>query len=318
VNVERRKIGSLEVSVVGIGTNNIGTRLQPDAAGAVLDGALAAGVNFIDTSDTYGRTASEACIGQWLKGRSRDEVVLATKFGMAFDDVHTGGGSADYVRFSAEGSLSRLQTDYIDLYILHRPDPKTPIAETLGALGELVGAGKVREIGCSDFSAAQLAEADAAAARDGPRMVNLQSEYSLLNRKVELGALPECARLQIGFVPYRPLAHGLLTGKYRKDAALPEGSRIATMPEERRGRTLDERNLDVVEALIAFAADHGHTILELAASWLLARPEVSSVIGGAMSAEQIASNAEAASWRLTPDEVAEVGELTASYRENPV
>ncbi|HEY3870601.1 MAG TPA: aldo/keto reductase, partial [Actinocrinis sp.] len=229
----------------------------------------------------------------------------------------TGGGRADYVRFSAEGSLSRLQTDYIDLYILHRPDPKTPIAETLGALGELVSAGKVREIGCSDFSAAQLAEADAAAARGGPRIVNLQSEYSLLNRKVELGTLAECARLDIGFVPYRPLAHGLLTGKYRKGAALPEGSRIATMPEERRGRTLDERNLKVVEALIAFAGDHGHTILELATSWLLAHPEVSSVIGGAMSAEQIAGNAEAANWRLTPDEVAEVGELTASYRENP-
>jgi aryl-alcohol dehydrogenase-like predicted oxidoreductase len=310
--VQMRKIGSLEVSVVGLGTNNFGTRLTPDLAGGILDGAVEAGVNFIDTSDTYGRTVSETCIGEWLRHNRRDAVVVATKFGMAFNEEHYGGGSKEYVRFSAEGSLRRLGTDHIDLYMLHRPDPKTPVTETLEALSQLVAEGKVREIGCSGFSAPQLAEAEAAAA-GGARFVNLQDEYSLLNRAVEREVLPECARQGIGFVPYRPLAHGLLTGKYRLGRELPAGGRLANLPEDRRAETLTDQNLQVVEALAVFAENRGYTILELVMSWLLAHPEIPSVIAGAMSAEQIGANARSADWALSPAELTEVNEITARY-----
>ena len=214
--MKTRKIGSLDVSIVGLGTNNFGWRIDELQAAQVINKAIDVGVNFIDTADTYGATQSEEFIGRALKDR-RDEVVLATKFGSKIDDERVGGAQPDYVRSAAEESLRRLKTDRIDLYILHRPDPNTPIAETLGALDELVRQGKVIEIGCSAFSLAQLKEAEEAAATLGTaRFVNLQSEYNLLHRDVEREVLPECARSDIAFVPYSPLVGGLLTGKYRR------------------------------------------------------------------------------------------------------
>lgn len=307
--MERRKIGSLEVSVVGLGANNFGNRLDRNETATVLGAALDVGVNFIDTADMYSKTASEAFIGDWLRGQRRDDVVVATKFGMAYGD-EPGGASAAYVRSAIDGSLRRLGTDYIDLYIVHRPDPGTPIGETIGALSDLIAQGKVREIGCSDFSVGQLREAEAAASGGAPRFVNLQREYSLLNRAVEADALPLCAELGVGFVPYRPLAHGLLTGKYRSDQVAPQGSRLATAPADRQRQALSVQNLQTVERLMRFAEDRGHSLLELAMSWLLVRAEVSSIIAGAMSADQIRTNAEAASWALTSADIAEVDRIT--------
>jgi aryl-alcohol dehydrogenase-like predicted oxidoreductase len=303
--METRSIGSLEVSVVGLGANNFGGRLDERRTADVVHAALDAGVNFIDTADVYGATKSEEFIGRAVRDR-RDEVILATKFGSKVDEDHLGGAKASYVRSAVEESLGRLGTDRIDLYILHRPDPETPIAETLGALGELIASGKVREIGCSNFSVAQLREAAAVAADGGPRFVNLQNRYSLLDRAVELGILEECANTGIGFVPYSPLAGGLLSGKYRRDAPPPEGTRIASMPAERRASALSEQNFTVIESLAQFCASHDRSLLELAISWLLAQPAVASVISGATSPEQLRANVAAAQWRLSESELAAI------------
>jgi aryl-alcohol dehydrogenase-like predicted oxidoreductase len=299
--METRKIGSLSVSVVGLGCNNFGGRLDAAATARVLDGALDAGINFLDTADIYGGTRSEEFIGQWL-GPHRRQVALATKFGIRIDDARAGGGRPEYVRRAAEDSLRRLRTDVIDLYQLHRPDPETPIADTLGAMNELVQAGKVREIGCSNFSAAQLREAKEAAGA-GARFVSVQNEYSLLKREPEQdGVLAECEREGLAFLPYFPLASGLLTGKYRKGVAPPEGARLS---DPSRFATLEEEGkLDQVERLIAFAEGKGHTILELAFSWLVARGEVASVIAGATKPEQIRGNVAAAGWRLNAEDLA--------------
>jgi aryl-alcohol dehydrogenase-like predicted oxidoreductase len=229
--------------------------------------------------------------------------VLATKFGMKVDDKRQ-GAKPDYVRRALDDSLRRLQTDRIDLYQLHQPDPAVPIADTLGALDEAVQAGKVREIGCSNFSAAQLREAEAAVPRGAARFVSVQNEYSLLKREPEAEVLPECERLGMAFLPYFPLASGLLTGKYRRGRAAPAGARI--QPGSPFDDLLSARNLDVVEALISFAEARRRTLLELAVCWLLSRPAVASVIAGATSPEQVAMNAQAAGWRLAPAELAEI------------
>ena len=300
--METRKIGALDVSVVGLGCNNFGWNIDEDATKQVVDAALNAGVNFFDTADVYGGTKSEEFLGRVLKGR-RDKVILATKFGMKLDDAHPGGGKPSYVHQAVEDSLRRLQTDYIDLYQMHRPDDDTPIADTLGALNELVKAGKVREIGCSNFSAAQLRDAEAAA-QGGARFVSVQNEYSLLHRDPESEVLPECEKLGIAFLPYFPLASGLLTGKYRQGKPLPEGSRIKS--EGRFSELLTDKNLATVEALIKFADTRGHTILELAFSWLIRQQAVTSVIAGATSASQIQSNAAAADWHLSGEELKEI------------
>jgi aryl-alcohol dehydrogenase-like predicted oxidoreductase len=300
--MEMRRIGSLAVSAVGLGCNNFGWRLDADATAAVVDAALAAGINFFDTADIYGGTRSEEYLGRALQGR-RDQVVLATKFGMAVDERRR-GARPEYVRQALEDSLRRLKTDRIDLYQLHQPDPEVPIADTLAALDELVRAGLVREIGCSNFSAAQLREAHAAVPEGAARFVSVQNEYSLLQREPEREVLPECERLGLAFLPYFPLASGLLTGKYRRGRPPPKGSRIEA--GGRFGDLLAERNLAVVERLIAFAEARGRTLLELAISWLLSRPAVASVIAGATSPEQVAANAKAAGWRLTPAELAEI------------
>jgi aryl-alcohol dehydrogenase-like predicted oxidoreductase len=299
--METRRIGSLEVSAVGLGCNNFGGRLDAAATARVVHAALDAGITLLDTADIYGGTLSEAHMGPALKGR-RDQAVLATKFGMKVDEQRQ-GAHPDYVRAALDDSLRRLQTDRIDLYQLHQPDAAVPIADTLGALNDAVQAGKVREIGCSNFSAAQMRAAEAAA-KGGARFVSVQNEYSLLKRDPEAEVLPECERLQMAFLPYFPLASGLLTGKYRRGRTVPDGVRI--QPGGRFDDLLAPASLDKVEALIAFAEARGRTLLELAVSWLLARPQVASVISGATSPEQVRTNAAAASWRPTSAELAEI------------
>lgn len=305
--METRKIGSLSVSVVGLGCNNFGMRTDEKRSGEVIGTALDAGINFFDTADMYANGKSEELVGRFL-GRRRRQVLIATKFG---NDMPGQGRGArpDYVRQALEASLKRLNTDYVDLYQQHVPDPEVPVAETLGALNDLVKAGKVREIGCSNFSVAQLRESkDASAARPGStRFVSVQNEYSLLHREPEEGVLAECERLGLGFLPFFPLASGLLTGKYRKAQPIPQGTRIAKY--ERYGKLVTAENLEKVEALISFAESRGHMLLELAFSWLLAHRPVASVIAGATSADQVRNNAAAADWRLGPRDLEEIDSL---------
>jgi aryl-alcohol dehydrogenase-like predicted oxidoreductase len=304
--VETRRIGSLAVSVVGLGCNNFGGRLDRDGVLAVVAAALEAGVNFFDTADMYGGTHSEELLGQALGGR-RDQAIVATKFGWRLDDQRHGAKPA-YVHRACEDSLRRLGTDRIDLYQLHQPDPETPIGQTLAALDELVRAGKVREIGCSNFSAAQLREAEAAVRGGAARFVSVQNDYSLVQREPEREVLPECERLGLAFLPFFPLASGLLTGKYRRGAPTPVGTRLSGRAVS-GDRFLNERNREIADALADFAAARGHSLLELAISWLLCHRPVSSVIAGAMSPEQVRANVAAAGWRLGADDLAEIDRL---------
>jgi aryl-alcohol dehydrogenase-like predicted oxidoreductase len=297
--MEYRKIGSLNVSVVGIGCNNFGWRTDAAGTRAVVDAALDAGVNFFDTADVYGAGQSEQFLGAALKGR-REKAIIATKFGMKMGEGKE-GARAHYVREALDASLQRLRTDIIDLYQIHRPDPATPIAETVEALNDAVKAGKVREIGCSNFTGEQLR---IAGDTRGPKyFASLQNEYSLLKRDPEADVLQECARMGVAFLPYFPLANGLLTGKYRRGAPFPESSRgkDAFGP-----KVFTDENLERVESLIAFAKSQGHSLLELAFSWLATRPQVASVIAGAKTAEQVRANSAAASWKLTPEDLAQL------------
>lgn len=303
--MKTRRIGSLSVSEVGLGCNNFGSRLDYQASETVVHAALAAGITFFDTADIYGNTKSEEFLGRALAGR-RESVVIATKFGMAVDAERKGAKPA-YVARALDDSLRRLGTDRIDLYQLHQPDPDTPITDTLGALHALVRAGKIREIGCSNFSAAQLREADAAAKVIGTRFVSVQNEYSLLQREPEREVLPACKQLGLAFLPYFPLASGLLTGKYARGVAAPPGTRLSAGWAATRFLT-DER-LARVEELSAFARSRGHSILELAMSWLLHHDVVASVIAGASNPEQIKANVAADSWQLTDADVADIDRL---------
>jgi aryl-alcohol dehydrogenase-like predicted oxidoreductase len=299
--LKTRRIGSLEVSLVGLGCNNFGWRIGADASASVVNAALDAGINFFDTADIYGAGASEEFLGVAL-GERRNDVLIATKFGMKMDEQRR-GARPEYVRRAAEDSLRRLATDRIDLYQLHQPDTEVPIADTLGALDDLVRAGKVREIGCSNFSADQLRAAEAAAPEGTARFVSVQNQYSLVHREPETDVIRECARTHIAFLPYFPLANGLLTGKYRPGQPLPEGSRA------RDGfgpKVFTDANLLLVQSLTEYAAARGHTMLELAVSWLAAQPAVASVIAGAKSPEQVKTNASAAGWALTAAELAGV------------
>lgn len=308
--METRSIGSLEVSVVGLGCNNFGWHIDEPASHKVVHSALDAGINHFDTADVYGGTESERILGRALGGR-RDETIIATKFGSKVDDARQ-GAAPEYVKQACEASLQRLGTDRIDLYYLHKPDAATPIADTLGALDELVRAGKVREIGCSNFSPEQLDEANKAA-KDGSRFVALQNEYSLLNRAPEQGTLEACERLGLAFVPYFPLKSGLLTGKYRAGDAAPENSRLGGREDSyfkgMGDRLLTEENLATVERLIEWSQSRGHSILKLAFSWLLAQPAVTSVIAGATKPEQVRGNAGAAGWQFEADDLAELDEI---------
>lgn len=293
------------VSRVGLGCNNFGGRLDLERTRAVVDAALDAGVAFLDTADIYGnRGRSERFLGELLAGR-RERVVLATKVG---GDMGTDGGrprgSRAYVLAAVDASLARLRVDCVDLLYYHRPDGVTPLAETIGALHEVVAAGKARWLGCSNLDAGELEEAVAADRAAGGRLVALQNEYSLLVRDAERDVLPRCAELGIGFVPYFPLASGLLTGKYRRGRPAPAGARLAG----RVGAT-DEATWSRVEALERFAAERGRSPVELALAALLAREGVAAVIPGATSPEQVRANAAAAAWRLTPDELAALDRL---------
>ena len=305
--MKTRRIGSLEVSEVGLGCNNFGPRLDAAGTAAVVHAALEAGITFFDTADVYGAGRSEEFLAKALAGR-RERVVIATKFGMEMGPGRKGARAA-YVKRACEESLKRLKTDRIDLFQLHRPDPGTPIAETLGALDELARAGKVREIGCSYFGAAQLREARAAAGQ-GVRFVSVQNEYSLLVREPEREVLAECERERLAFLPYYPLASGLLTGKYRRGRPAPGNTRLATNAGWNE-RFLTDPNARRAESLAEFAESRGHTLLELAFSWLLRDGVVASVIAGAMSPEQVRANALAAGWTLGAGDRAEVDRITA-------
>jgi aryl-alcohol dehydrogenase-like predicted oxidoreductase len=303
--MESRRIGTLDVSLVGLGCNNFGMRIDEPESVRVVHAAIDAGITFFDTADIYGSTNSEVYLGHALAGR-RDSVVIATKFGMRVD-AQRQGARPEYVRRAAEDSLRRLGTDRIDLYQLHQPDPTVPIADTLGALDDLVRAGKVREIGCSNFSASQLQEATAIAAKGSARFVSVQNEFSLVHREPEREVLPECVRLGIKFLPYFPLASGLLTGKYSRGKAAPEGTRLSQGWAASRFAT-DEK-FATAEALDAFARSRNRSLLELAISWLASHEMVASVISGATSAEQVRQNVVACSWELTKTEVAEIDRI---------
>lgn len=299
-----RTLGGLEVSVVGVGCNQFGGRVDAEGTRAVVDAALESGVTFFDTADVYGgRGGSERLLGEALRGR-RERVVLATKFGMDMEGANGEpagpGGSRAYVRQAAEASLRRLGTDWIDLYQYHRPDGTTPIEETLGALDELVAEGSVRAIGSSNFSAAQLEEAEEVARREGlTRFVSLQNRYSLLERGLEAEIIPTCERLGVGVLPYFPLDHGRLTGKYRRGEEAPEGTRL-----HGRGEVADEETFDRLDALAAFARERGLPMADVAIAALVAQPVVASVIAGATGPEQVRANAAAVRWTPAPDDLA--------------
>jgi len=304
VELDRRQLGLAgpPVSVVGLGTNSFGTRMPDQAVGKVVDTALDAGINFFDTADIYGRGESERLLGQALLGR-RDEALIATKFGMkrAGEDPAQHRGSLDYIRASAEASLTRLRVEVIDLYQMHEPDPSTPIAESLGALQELVQEGKVRWIGCSNFPSWQVVEANWTAHSLGfAAFVSAQDEYSLLNRSAERELLPALDHLGMSLLPYFPLARGLLTGKYQRGQAAPPGSR-ASHPST-AGMLDDQTSFDTVEALESFAQQRGLTLLQLAFGALLGRPQVASVIAGATRPEQVIANVQASTWSATEDD----------------
>jgi aryl-alcohol dehydrogenase-like predicted oxidoreductase len=307
--MKMRRLGTsgLKVSAVGLGCNNFGMRIDQKATQAVVDAAIEAGVSLFDTADIYGGTKSEEFLGKAL-GKRRGDIVLATKFGMRIgDDPRRMGGSRRWIMRAVEDSLTRLGTDYIDLYQFHQPDKDTPIDETLRALDDLVTQGKVRYIGNSNFTGWQIADADWTAA-GGSRFVSAQNQYSLLERKVEFEVLPACEHFGLGFLPFFPLASGLLSGKYRRGEKPPEGTRLAAWGA-RGAAAMSDKNFDKVEKLEAWAGERGHTILELAFAWLLGHEVVSSVIAGATSPEQVRTNAATAAWELTPDEVDEVGKL---------
>jgi aryl-alcohol dehydrogenase-like predicted oxidoreductase len=303
MQMKTNRIGSLEVTEVGLGCNNFGWRQDEKDSTRVIHAALDAGINFFDTADIYGATKSEEFLGRALKGR---RAVIATKFGMEVDPQRK-GARPDYVKRACEDSLRRLGVERIDLYQLHQPDPSTPIADTLGALDDLVRAGKVREIGCSNFSAAQLREARAAAKE--ARFISVQNQYSALHRRDEDDALPEAEREGISYLPFFPLESGLLSGKYRPGQEPPAGARLSAGGMKDRFRT--DAKVAQAETLRAFAESRGHTLLELAFGYLLAQKAVASVIAGATRPEQAQGNAAAAGWRLTPAEISEIRKLTA-------
>jgi aryl-alcohol dehydrogenase-like predicted oxidoreductase len=304
--LETRSLGVLgpEVPVIGLGCNNFGRRVDLAGTRAVVDAALEEGVTFFDTSNTYGdpHGRSEEFLGEVLEGR-RDQVVLATKFGMDMGDGLGPRGSREYIVQAIEASLRRLRTNVIDYYWYHQPDGVTPIAETLETLNGLVQAGKVRYIGASNFSAEQIEEADAVARDRGfARFTAIQNNYSLVHREAEREVLPTCERLGIGFVPFFPLASGLLTGKYRRGEPAPAGTRLAG-----REQVATEEQFAVVEAVAAFAADHGVSMTDVAIGALLAQPAVSTVIAGATKPDQVRTNAAAGRWRP------EAGDLDELY-----
>jgi aryl-alcohol dehydrogenase-like predicted oxidoreductase len=311
--LELRNLGrsGLIVSAVGLGCNNFGGRIDMAATQAVVHKALDVGINFFDTSDTYGdRGASEEYLGRALAGR-RNDIVLATKFARPMDsEGRLQGASRRYIMSAVEASLKRLNTDHIDLYQQHIEDPRTPMEETLRALDDLLRQGKVRYIGCSTLSAWQIVEAQWISTHFNlDRFVACQERYSLLDRDLDRAAMPVIQSYGLGLIPFSPLANGLLTGKYRRNVPLPEGSRL-TVTARLAERYLTDTNWETVERLEAFCAARDHSLLELAFSWLLQRPAVASVIAGATTPAQIEANVRAANWRLSREDMDEIDRLT--------
>ena len=306
--MEYRRLGSsgLKVSEVGLGGNNFGWWADEKTSITVINQALDMGVNFIDTADMYDRGHSEEFVGKAIKGK-RSQVIIATKFGNAMGDgPNERGGSRYYIMKAVDSSLKRLQTDYIDLYQMHVPDTTTPIEETLRALNDLVRAGKVRYIGCSNFAAWQLCEALwISKVNNLQSFVTVQPQYNLLDRRIERELVPCCQAYGIGVIPYSPLAGGFLTGKYRQGEEPPPDGRLSG-PNPAFRRVFTEANWEKLAKLEAFVAERGHTVGELAIAWLLAKPWISTVIAGARKIEQVSANVAAGEWKLTAEEVAEV------------
>ncbi len=311
--MEYKNLGrsGLQVSVVGLGCNNFGMRIDAEAAKAVVDKALECGINLFDTADIYGgRGKSEEMLGAALQGRRR-EAIIATKFAGPMGDGPTwGGGSRRYIMSAVEDSLRRLNTDYIDLYQMHFPDVKTPLDETMRALDDVVRSGKARYIGCSNFAGWQVAESTwLARTQHGAAFVSAQNQYNLLDRRIERDLAPAVGQYGLGILPYFPLASGFLTGKYRPGQPPPEGTRLAAWGP-RGAQMLSDQNFDVLTKLEQFAEAHGHSMIDLAIGWLASHDFVASVIAGATRPEQIEQNVAAGAWKLTPAEIAEVDAIT--------
>jgi aryl-alcohol dehydrogenase-like predicted oxidoreductase len=311
--MEYRNLGKsgLQVSLVGLGCNNFGGRLDADQTRDVIEKCIDVGITFFDTADAYGgRGKSEEFMGPVLKPHRRN-IVLATKAAAAMGEgPYWSGASRKYIFEAVDDSLRRLQTDYIDLFQVHFPDPKTPIEETLDALNDVVKSGKVRYIGSSNFKAWQVVEADwTSRTQHFTRFVSAQNEHSLLQRGPEAELIPACDKYGIGLLPFFPLASGFLTGKYRPNEAPPEGTRLGAPNSPFASRILNEGNYDMLVKLERFAEERGHTMIELAFGWLASKPVVSSVIAGATRPEQVEQNAKSAEWRLTTEEMAEVDQI---------
>ncbi len=308
--MDRRKIGGadgLDVSLVGLGCNAFGGRVDEKGTHAVLDAAIDAGIDFFDTAEGYGGGNSELFMGTGLKGK-RDKILLATKFGLSTSHLpDKNRGSPENIRVALDQSLRKLQTDRIDLYQLHRPDPDTPVAETMGALEEQEKAGKIRYYGCSYYSGAQMQEAVDAAEKAGLKgFVTAQNAWNMLERDIEAELIPVCEANGIGLLPYYPIAKGLLTGKYTRGSKAQAGSRMDGDP------SLANANFDLLDRLDAYARDHGYDLLTLAISWLAAQPSIASIISGASKPEQMAPNAAAARWKLTAKNLEEVDAILAA------
>ena len=312
--MEYRNLGTsgLRVSTVGLGCNNFGMRLDLEGTRAVVDRAIEKGITLFDTADMYGaRGGSEEQLGEIL-GPRRKDIVLASKFGMAMSDDGTKiGASRRYIMSAVEDSLTRLKTDWLDLYQLHQEDPLTPMEETLRALEDLVTQGKVRYIGCSNLKSWQVVESQWISKSSSiTRFVSCQDEYNILNREIERELIPAMQRYGCGLLPYFPLASGLLTGKYQSNK-MPEGARLTDMPTFANRVYVTDENFSIVEKLNAFAKQHGHSLLELAFSWMAARPTTASIIAGATKPEQIDANVNAIGWKMTPEQISEVDNLSA-------
>jgi aryl-alcohol dehydrogenase-like predicted oxidoreductase len=295
--------------VVGLGCNNFGRRVDAEGAARVVHAALEEGITFFDTADIYGGGQSEEMLGAALKGR-REEAVIASKFGHSSGGEGRSGGSRRWIRIAVEASLRRLDTDWIDLYQLHTPDPATPIEETLETLTELVSEGKIRCAGSSNLLSWQVADADwVARSRGLTRFVTAQNAYSLLDRSVEEAVIPACAHFDVGMIPYTPLANGLLTGKHRRGQAPVPGTRLATAAGANAQRWLTDGNFDIVEALEGFARERGVSLLDVAIGGLAAQPQVVSVIAGATTPEQVRANARAGRWRPSAADLEELDRI---------
>lgn len=323
--MEYRSLGNseLKVSEVGLGSDTFGREIDEPATKSIIDHALDLGINYIDTADVYGWGGrSEEFVGKAVKDK-RSQFIIATKFGVGVDKGSPQGtsreglGSRNYVMNAVDASLKRLDTDYIDVYQLHMPDPTTPIEETLRAMDELVRAGKVRYIGCSNFSAWELCEALWVSRAAGLNsFISVEPRYNLIDRHIEEELIPCCQAYNIGVIPWYPLAAGFLTGKYRRGEAIPPGTRFSSNPRM-YGRMLNDANFDLLDKLEAFVSEHGHNIAELAIAWLVSHPWVSTVIAGVTKTEQVSANVAAANWRLTADEMSQLDEAVG-YRKYSV